>query len=210
MILGGFIIGIMYRMVRAIVNTNNIEKFEGEIISDNYELSTQIKMDYENNTINNSNFVDKLNTNFVDKLINYCKISNYSSTRNYCINADTSIFNNNTTNISPTKKCKTNNEDKISTNLKTQTVDFWNNLFLKNPQIITIDNKNWNILLSSIKISNQTKCRGFISKKCTYTYTINIKIIAKLCIYNECTTIGGKRTKRKRNNKKRKTRVTRK
>lgn len=125
-------------MVRAIVNitnnnthTDNIEKFEGEIISDKYELSTKIEMDYENNTINNINFLN--NENFLNKLISYCKISNYTSTRNYCINADISIFNNNRTKIALIEKCKTNNEDKISKNLKTQTVDFWKNLFGKTP-----------------------------------------------------------------------------
>lgn len=202
-------------MVRAIVNitnnnthTDNIEKFEGEIISDKYELSTKIEMDYENNTIDNNNFLN--NENFLNKLISYCELSNYPSTRYYCINADTSIFNNNKTSIALIEKCKTNNEDKISKYLKTQTVDFWKNLFLKKPQTITIDNNNWKIQLSSIVISNQTKCKGFLIKKCRYTYTIKINIEAKPCIYNECKTIGGKRTKRKRNNKTRKTRVARK
>jgi hypothetical protein len=81
---------------------------------------------------------------------------------------------------------------------------------LEKPQTITIDNNNWKIQLSFIDISNKPKCTGFFTKKCIYTYTIKINIEAKPCIYNECKTIGGKRTKRKRNNKTRKTRVARK
>lgn len=195
-------------MVRAIVNTTNgIEKFEGEIISDNYELTPTFIMDYEDDIIDNSNFVN--NEKFLNKLIEISKLHTYGSTRNYCINADTAIFNNNNkTNISPIEKCKTNNEDNISRYLKKQDDIFWKNLFLKKPQTITINTTKWKIQLESTKISNEKKCTGFISKKCTYTYTINIKIIAKLCIYNECNILGGRRTRRKRRTK-RKTRSTR-